>query len=219
MTDADRIRTYFDSARWGASPGRAHIVEERMELLRGAVAALARPIATLAICDIGCGSGADLASWRDAGAVESQLAGTELIPNRAQRAQELLPAADVRLVEGFDLPFASENFDVSTASLVLSTVPSFGLRQHLLHEMVRVTRPGGMVIVYDLVVSKPWNRNVSPVTTRQLHTFWRRPDVVRAAAPFLPALNLALRLPKAMQTRRMIRFLPRTHRLWAWRIQ
>lgn len=189
-----------------------------MALLQRAVSTLAKPLAALTICDVGCGGGADLARWRDAGVTESKLAGTELIRDRAELAQELLPAADVRLVDGFDLPFARESFDVCTASLVLSTVRSLALRQHLLREMARVTAPEGLVIVYDFVVSKPWNRSVSPVTTRQLTELWRRPSGIHAAAPFLPALNLALRLPKAMGGRRIIRFLPRTHRLWVWKM-
>lgn len=219
MTDADRIRKYFESARWPASPGRAHIAEERMALLQTAVSTLAKPLAALTICDVGCGGGADLARWRDAGVAEPALAGTELIPARAALAGELLPEADVRVVDGFGLPFAAESFDVCTASLVLSTVPSLALRRQLLAEMARVTARDGLVIVYDFIVSKPWNRSVSSVTTKQLSRLWRRPDAVHAAAPFLPALDVALRLPMGMGVRRLIRFLPRTHRLWIWQMQ
>ena len=72
-------------------------------------------------------------------------------------------------------------------------------------------------MVYDFVISKPWNRNVSAVTTRQLTESWRRPDEIRRAAPLLPALDVALRLPPTLR-RPAIRVFPRTHRLWIWRI-
>ena len=144
------------------------------------------------------------------------MAGTELVPSRADAARIAAPGADIREVDGFELPFGSAAFDVCTASLVLSTIRSDQDRRHLLREMARVTRPGGLVMVYDFVISKPWNRNVSAVTTRQLTEFWRRPDVIRRAAPLLPALDLALRLPRLVMLP-AIRSLPRTHRLWIWR--
>lgn len=216
MTDADRIREYFESAGWKPSPGRAYIADERMTMLRDAVSELPIPLSELRICDVGCGGGADLARWRDAGVLETRIAGTELIPSRAALARELLPAADIREVDGFDLSFSSGSFDVCTTSLVLSTIRSRAHRRHLLQEMARVTRSGGMVIVYDFVIRKPWNRNVSALSTRELTRLWMPPDQVRPAAPFLPALDVALRLP-GWAARLMVNSLPRTHRVWVWK--
>lgn len=216
MTDANRIRDYFESAGWKSSPGREYIADERMALLRAAVSSLAIPLSELNLCDVGCGGGADLGRWRDAGVPETRIAGTELVPGRAALARGLLPAAEIREVDGFDLPFNSGSFDVCTASLVFSTIRSTPHRRHLLEEMARVTRPGGMVIVYDFVIRKPWNRHVSALSTRELTRLWKPPDQVRPAAPLLPALNVALRLPRGT-AKRVAQSLPRTHRLWVWK--
>lgn len=216
MTDADRIRDYFESAAWKSSPGRKYIADERMTLLRAAVSSLAIPLSELRICDVGCGGGADLGRWRDAGVPEKRIAGTELVPGRAALARALLPAAEIQQVDGFDLPFNSGSFDVCTASLVFSTIRSKAHRRRLLEEMARVTRSEGLVIVYDFVIRKPWNLNVSALSTRELTRLWKPPDQVRSAAPFLPALDVALRLPGWLANR-VAGSLPRTHRLWVWK--
>lgn len=217
MSEVDRIRDYFGSARWRSSRGRAYLAEERRGLLHDVVGDLGLPFADIAVCDIGCGTGTDLIQWRDSGVRESQLAGTELIAGRAEFARKALPAADIRLVEGFDLPFPSGGFDVCSAALVFSSVLPEAWRRRLISEMARVTRPGGVVIVYDFVIRKPWNRNVTAVSSRQLRRLWRPADHRRPAAPFLPALDLALQLPPQVRGP-LIAALPRTHRMWVWRI-
>ena len=215
MSESERIREYFETARWRPSAGRHYLLSERFRLLRAIAVRRRKPLAELAICDIGCGSGSDLVSWRQAGLTESRLAGTELVSERAQRAKDALPEADIRVVSGFELPFSSGVFDLCTASLVLSTITSPSQRRTLLHEMIRVTSPGGSVIVYDFVIRKPWNREVAPVTSRSLRAMWRAPDETYRAAPLLPALDLALRLPRRAATW-LIALLPRSHRVWVW---
>ena len=217
MSEQDRIRDYFETAKWRSSPGRVRLMDERTAMLHEVVSEVDKPIAALSLCDVGCGAGSDLVGWCDLGIPESQLSGTELVPARAEAARRKLPEADIRLVDGFELPFASGSFDVCTASLVLSTVRRSSDRQRLLVEMARVTAAGGMVIVYDFAVRKPWNRNVAPVSSRDLRQLWRAADSVRKAAPLLPALDLAMRLPGWARAH-LIAVLPRTHRVWAWRV-
>jgi hypothetical protein len=127
-----------------------------------------------------------------------------------------VPGADVRLTDGFELPFASAAFDVVTASLVMSSVESSLSKQRLITEMMRITRLGGITIVYDFIVSKPWSATVAPLSTRDLARLVGQPAMVIHAAPFLPLLEVALRLPPAL--RGVIRMLPRTHRVWVWNV-
>jgi ubiquinone/menaquinone biosynthesis C-methylase UbiE len=120
-------------------------------------------------------------------------------------------------VDGVALPFADAQFVVTSASLVLSTILRPAARETLLQEMARVTAPNGVVIVYDFTVKKPWNRQVRAVSTRELARHWRPPDEVKHAAPFLPVLTIARQLPDRV-ARRLVRLLPRTHRMWVWRM-
>lgn len=217
MSEPERIRDYFEGRQWTTSLGRRHVYQERVGLLRKAAERIGLPLAALGICDVGCGEGHDLAAWRDAGVPEGRLAGTELSPRRAAVARERLPEADIRDVGDFTLPFDDAAFDLCSASLVLSSIQSAQDRVGLLLEMRRVTRLGGTVVVYDFAVRKPTNRHVAAVTTRWLRRAWRRPDHIDRAAPLLPLLEPALKMPDYIE-RVVVNALPRTHRMWIWTI-
>lgn len=104
------------------------------------------------VLDIGCGSGAvtrDIA--RRIGA-EGRVVGVDASPRLLTVARELVEAAGlggrVELREGDAraLPFAAGEFDVVLAVTVLAHVPG---GERAIPEMIRVTRPGGRVGVFD----------------------------------------------------------------------
>jgi len=217
VDETHRIRAYYREASWRASSGRHFLIAEWRTQVEHVVAELGIDPHSLRICDVGCGVGSDLQRWHELGVPERQLSGTELIPDRAEAAGRALPGASIEYVDGFHVPFADGAFDLVTASLVFSTVVNPAGRRRLATEMRRVTSPGGLIAIYDFRIRKPWNRNVRPVGDRDLTAVlgppWRR----IAVSPFLPLLDLALRLPSRM-ARRLVRVLPRTHRIWMWRV-
>jgi ubiquinone/menaquinone biosynthesis C-methylase UbiE len=216
--ESERIRRYFARRSWRTWPGgRAYLVAERSRLLARIAKILDRPVQALQICDVGCGSGQDLLYWAELGAEEGNLAGTELSADRAATARGRLPRADIRAVDGFAIPFTDGRFDLTTASLVFSTIKEPALRRNLFHDMWRVTRPGGMIAIYDFRVRNPRNREVVAMTSLRINELYTQAPFARwSAAPFLPALPTALRLPAALRGL-AIRILPRTHSVWAWR--
>lgn len=215
-----RIRRYFSNSagswsRWQA--GRTFLVAERHDLFMHAVRIfVGRDMRSISICDVGCGRGDDLLFWRATGVPASALAGTEAIAENARAASANVEGADIRPVDSFELPFADGQFHVTTASLVLSTILEPTLRRALFQEMVRVTAAGGAVLVYDLRVRKPTNRNVVALDRSGAALLGEAPDATWRAAPFLPALPVVLRMPRWLQ-RLALKLLPRTHVLYVWR--
>lgn len=213
--EADRIRSYFGKASWRSSAGRDMLGTERRQLLERLVRDHLPPLDELTVCDVGCGAGSDLEHWRSIGVSEERLFGTELVDQLAQAARDTLPRASVARVEGFEVPFPDRSFDVVTASLVLSSIRDDAGRRRLLDEMRRVARPGGLLAIYDFRVRKPWNRNVVAMSRAELAATLGLPDAEYRLAPFLPLLDVALRLPAAPRAA-LVALLPRTHRLWTW---
>jgi len=214
--EANRIRAYYRNASWVASPGRRFLVAEWREQIEAMVATLGIGAGSLRVCDVGCGTGSDLQRWNQLGVPQRQLSGTELIPERAEAARRALPEASVEFVSGFAVPFPDTAFDLVTASLVFSTVLDPAGRRSLAAEMRRVAAPGGLIAIYDFRIRKPWNRHVRAVTDRDLTAVLGDPWMRVAVSPFLPLLDIALRLPPRV-ARSLVRVLPRTHRIWVWR--
>jgi SAM-dependent methyltransferase len=105
----------------------------------------------LSFLDVGCGPG-ETDRWLE-GHVRG-LTGVDLSTEMIEVARERNPWADYR-PDGPDgeLPFPEECFEVCFAVCVLHHVP-VPQRPAMLAEMARVTRPGGLVVIFE---HNPWN--------------------------------------------------------------
>jgi ubiquinone/menaquinone biosynthesis C-methylase UbiE len=99
------------------------------------------------LLDVGCGTGALLATLLERGVSAADLVGFDLVPAMLKQAPAKLPPR-VRLVAGDvgRLPFPAHTFDVvvSTSSFHYWPDPAGALR-----EIARVLAPGGRVIITD----------------------------------------------------------------------
>jgi SAM-dependent methyltransferase len=147
------------------------------------------------VLDLGCGRGALLtmvAELLPAGrAVGIDLWRTDQSGNSAAatlRNAELEGVADrveVRTGDVTKLPFADDGFDLVVSNLVLHNLPTADGRRAALDEAVRVLRPGGRIVIGDLLHTADYRARLgelglSDVGRRGLgrHMWW--------GAPFLP---------------------------------
>ncbi len=116
------------------------------------------------ILDVGCGEGRWLRRFAQWGAAPENLAGVDLLLERIDAVREACPSA-VRLFccNAGELPFADQSFDVVSCMTVFSSILAPGLRAAVSAEMVRVLRPGGVVLWYDFFVNNPANPDVRGV--------------------------------------------------------
>ena len=92
--------------------------------------------------DLGCGAGRFVAALRDAGA---DPVGVEIAEAALERARAVAPGADLRLLEpDGSLPLEHGSVDLVWCSEVLEHVADGA---QLLHEVRRVLRPGGRLLV------------------------------------------------------------------------
>jgi phosphatidylethanolamine/phosphatidyl-N-methylethanolamine N-methyltransferase len=98
------------------------------------------------LLDVGVGTGLALPHYHDGLSVT----GIDLSPHMLRRARERLQKAGRRNVEALvemdatALDFADATFDVAVAMFVLTVAPE---PARVMHELARVTRPGGRVVI------------------------------------------------------------------------
>lgn len=102
------------------------------------------------LLDVGCGIGA---MHEPLSAITSRLAGCDLSADCLATARARNPRVAYREQSGSALPFETASFDVTLAVCVFHHVP-VDARDGLLAEMVRQTRPGGLVVIIE---HNPWN--------------------------------------------------------------
>jgi SAM-dependent methyltransferase len=122
------------------------------------------PLSGARILEIGCGTGKwlrDLIAW---GADPENVYGVELLPASAGRARRLTAqAATIQCANAIQLDFQPHSFDLVIQATVFSSVLDPAMKRRMAAEMLRVLRPNGLILWYDIVVPNPWSANTRPI--------------------------------------------------------
>ena len=151
------------------------------------------PLSGCRVLDAGCGDGSVLRDLMRFGADPADLLGFDLLPDRIDRARELLPGARLEVGDARSLPVPDGSIDLVLAFTLLSTVLDDSVRGEIAAEMLRVARPGGYIVLYDFWIN-PFNRQARPVKREDVRRLFPgravsfrpttlAPPLVRALAP------------------------------------
>ena len=193
MDEVERIRhEYRRRAREVAADAYSLTRPENLfaahQRARNGLAALSSegffPCAQKRILEVGCGAGGWLPLFELWGAMRGNLAGIDLDEARLARARRLLCAdrddrgellaagADLRLGDAAELPWPDGAFDLVLQSTVFSSVLDVAMRNAVAGEMLRVLKPGGIVLWYDFCFNNPSNPNVRGVGKREIASLY-----------------------------------------------
>ncbi|HWM90800.1 MAG TPA: class I SAM-dependent methyltransferase [Thermoanaerobaculia bacterium] len=144
------------------------------------------PLAGRRILEVGCGSGNWLEILERFGA--EHLSGIELDPERAARAADRFPGADIRTGDASRLPWGDGGFDIVLQSTVFSSILDPGMRKAVASEMLRVLAPGGAILWYDFFMDNPSNPHVRGIRRREIAALFPGCRVVLRRATLAPPL-------------------------------
>lgn len=99
------------------------------------------------LLDVACGTGRTLGQIQQAHP-ELKLYGLDLSPYYVQVAREALDDVSLVAENAEQMPFADATFDVVTSTYLFHELPS-NARRRVIAEMVRVCKPGGLVVIED----------------------------------------------------------------------
>ena len=129
-------------------------------LIRSVTSSGFSDLAPLQIMDAGCGRGGALLRWIMWGADPRKCAGVDLVEEHIADARHRLPAeVDLRVGDGSSMPFGDDAFDITSQFTVLSSILDDGMQRAFAAELLRVTRPAGVILSYDF-----WLNPVNPST-------------------------------------------------------
>lgn len=211
--EEERIRTTY-AARTGEAcyaesvAGRFQVQERERQVLHMLDRHGLLPLSGKRILEVGCGTGKwlrDLIAW---GADPENVFGIELLQASTTRARRLCPqSVTIECGNAAEMRFDSGSFDLVLQATVFTSVLDVGMKQAMAAQMLRVLRPGGMVLWYDFFIRNPWNPYVQPVGKGEIRRLFpgcslelRRvglaPPIVRRLAPHAwLACSLLTRVP------------------------
>src|SRR5260370_41502 len=155
------------------------------------------------VLDVGCGDGTMLLAFLRLGFAPGNLHGIDFQEERIARAKEKCASIYFAHGDATKLEFASESFDlVHEATMFIHSVDE-ELSRKIADEMVRVTKPGGHILLCDWRYTKPGSTAHWAVTQKRITGLFevgvRTSRCGVFAGPLLPPIGrfLSRRLPSA----------------------
>jgi glycosyltransferase involved in cell wall biosynthesis/SAM-dependent methyltransferase len=130
------------------------------------------PLSDFRILEVGCGAGGWLADFIRWGAGATCVAGVDINPERLEVARRRLPAVSLSRADASELPWKSASFDLVLQSTMLSSILDNPMRKRAALEILRVLKPAGAVLWYDLRVNNPRNRNVRAAGAEEIRALF-----------------------------------------------
>lgn len=184
------------ATRWARSnPGNRRTLAERDAVLLAALDEHPLGRRGVRVLDVGCGTGAVLASLRDAGVPAGNLRGLDVRAEAVAEARTTHPDLDVQRTPVDRLTADDASADVVLAFTLFSSVRDPAVARRLADEVQRVLAPGGLLVWYDLRVPSPGNRSVRPQPSAAVRRLF--PDLVGELRPITLLPPLARRLGPA----------------------
>ncbi|MEP6687708.1 MAG: class I SAM-dependent methyltransferase [Gemmatimonadales bacterium] len=170
------------------------------------------PLGDRDILEVGCGGGQWLLDFVRWGARPDRLHGVDLLPERIAQARRVCAPAVVLSRSGATaLPYGDGTFDLVLQATVFSSILDPAVRRAVALEMLRVLRPAGVVLWYDLRMNNPSNPDVRgvdrdeivalfPGCTAAVARVTLAPPLARLLAGRIPWLARALAVAPLLRT-------------------
>ena len=180
MSEIDRIRKEFLSRGQRLTGSDLYSLFNSAQLFtaqqrqRHILASLRRnglyPLSERKILEVGCGEGGILIENLSYGASTNLLNGIDLLLDRLVIAKQIIATLPLTNSDGQNLPYAARCFDLTMQITAFSSILDEKVKVNVAHEMLRVTKPDGLILWYDfwLNPTNPQTRGIRPAEIKRL---------------------------------------------------
>jgi len=169
------------------------------------------------VLDIGCGRGGTLLPMLLYGFKPSNCFGVDILEDRITDSRALLPNMTFACCSAEEIPFEKGSFDLVTMFTCLSSVLDKEIRARICRQAKEMLKPGGVVLIYDVRVNNPANKDVSAVALNEQKKYFHGfacssrtltvlPPLGRLIGRYSGSLCGALALVPFLRTHRMTIF-------------
>lgn len=151
-----------------------------------------RSLESLRVLEAGCGGGYNLRHLVQLGATPSNLAGVDINADALAYCEAHSPGFRLHHGDAAAIPEPAASFDLALAFTLFSSIGSPEKCRAIAAELFRVTRPGGLIIVYDMRRRNLANRSVHPVSRRDVASWFPRCPVKSRSVTLVPQVARAV---------------------------
>lgn len=150
------------------------------------------PLNNKLILDVGTGGGFFLRSLLKYGIHSSRLFGIDFWEARVQDGHTIAPCLPLICGTAEMLPFRDDSFDLVVQRTMFSSILHAEKRLQAAREMLRVVRPGGIIVSHDFRIKRPGDRDVCSITAAELRRLFRSAELALFTAGMPPQLERML---------------------------
>lgn len=147
--------------------------------------------------EAGCSTGYNMRLFVQWGARPENIAGIDLDSAAVDYNRAHAPEIRVHSGSANDIPETDATFDLALAFTLFSSVPDEDVAHGIARELFRITRPGGLIVLYDMRKKNPRNPDVHPVLPddvrrwfpkcpMRVHTITLAPPIARPLGRWAP---------------------------------
>ena len=140
------------------------------------------------VLDIGCGDGASLLPLLRLGFEPSNLYGVDIRGEQIALAQVRYPGLHFQCIDASSLRFPDATFDIVQESMMFLQMTDQELRRQVAREMIRVTKPGGCLLLSDWRYGKPGTSEFKPLDRRRIAELFQVGSATKTHGVFSGAL-------------------------------
>jgi ubiquinone/menaquinone biosynthesis C-methylase UbiE len=169
------------------------------------------PLVDKRVLDVGCGVGSELINLVRYGATPENLYGIDVLEDRINEGEKIAPNINFQCGNAETLPYDNEFFDMIMQFTVFTSILSDRMKEKIAGEMIRVLKPGGIIVWYDYHMDNPKNPDVKGVKKKEIYRLFTEceiilkritlaPPLVRTMAPYAWAACYLLEKLKILNT-------------------
>jgi ubiquinone/menaquinone biosynthesis C-methylase UbiE len=211
--ERERLRTVYLSEKFrsrhrSADVGNQYLASARWDAFLTAVRRSLDPsMSGGAYLEVGSGVGVGLERVSATGIGFRSVAGVDFLLEHLQEGKTVHPGMHMVCADGLLMPFAAASFDVVTQIMMLSSVLDPQARCSIGAEMLRVLKPGGVLISFDLRYPQLPPRHRIALGLRGLREVFPRLSMRSSTNTLLPPLARLL-APRSIGLCRLLEKIP-----------
>ena len=125
---------------------------------------------TARVLDVGCGDGGSLWLFRRAGFDPSNLFGVDIREDSIGKARAKNPKVNFQCDNATNLSYGDDAFDIAMETMMFLQLTDDEIAKRIASEMIRVTKPGGVLLISDWRYSKPGSKEFRVYRGRESRT-------------------------------------------------
>ncbi len=140
----------------------------------------------LRVYEAGCGGGYNLRLMVQWGCLPGDVLGVDIDEGRISQHRAKSPEIPVIRGDAGSVPEPDGTYDLALAFTLFSSVHDEETAAGIADEMWRLTKPGGLMVVYDLRRKNPYNEDVRPIGVDDVRRWFPKAPMIHRSITLAP---------------------------------